>query len=258
MSTTNNLLSQKECSNAVAEWATLKCQYELLESMISPISVFNFSVEDCEWIKTHNENKMFHLYMGVHNGKIVLIAVPLNKAGEEITLDQYLNSEITTLESDLVITQEVLTKKIKSTTLSPNLVVTDRNENIQLPFENEPSVRKEISVHEILSWKYQCMDWFYHECNEYEGKRIFNNFLVPLSDLSRDDSEFEKVVCLFALKKSTILDKHLPTLLFVSVDKGSSRARFIEPDQLALENSKDFSTPCPPFCRQNTRFNIFD
>lgn len=255
----HNTLSKEKCMQAILKWDLVKGNYDSIKSLIQPNGIFSFSYEECNWLNTHNANDYFHTYSGVYDNKLIFIIVPIDKLGKEVDLPSYLTSAMTLLNNDLNLTEEIVIKKTKTTTLSKDLQVKSRREEIELPYENEPSIRENKSINEILTWRNECLDWFYYESKEFSGQRIFKTFKVPLADLVRNSPNVSEVVCLFGFRKSSILDKHVPTLIFVSVDKEKLQAKIVRSDEeIISDNTEDFASPCPPFCRDDSSFDVFN
>lgn len=254
-----NFVSREMCKKAIQEWSIVKEDYDLIKKIIIPNGIFSFSSADCNWLKEKNKYEYFHIYIGIYNKKLISIIVPLDENGKEIELDLYLTSELTTLKNELNLIEEKVVKTIKTTILSEDLKVKDYREEIQLPYSNTPSLSENKSLEEIRLWRNECLDWFYHESKMYDGKRIFKTFTVPRADLVRNSSNVSEVVCLFGFRKSTILDRHVPSLIFVSVDEDKSFANILKSgDEEIVDDTKDFASPCPPFCKDDGNFIIFN
>lgn len=249
------MLLKKECIQAIKAWEHVGENYLKIKSLINPKSVFSFNRTGCDWLNKYNKNDYFHTYVGILDNNLILIVVPIDKSGKEVNLPSYLISPLLPLTKDLNLIEKVVIKKIKKITLTKDLQVESRCEEIQLPFENEPSIRENLSVSEIQLWKNQCLDWFYYECNKYKGKRIFKTFIVPFADLVKNNQDVTEVHCLFGFNESTVYKKQVPALIFVAVDGIKQQAEIIRSNNNMLySNTGDFASPCPPFCREEDSF----
>ncbi len=255
------MLSKIECVQAIKKWETVRCEYLKVEKLINPTFAFNFSQKNCDWLNKNNDNSMFHTYIGVHDGKLILIVVPLDKNGKEIDLPNYLTSTLSPLKNDIILEEVDVTTTIKKTTLSKNLEVTKYSEENLLPIYNEPIIPERASLYDIEKWKNECLDWFYCECNDFKGKRIFRSFTVPFTNIAINDEKHDKVKAMFGFKNSSIYKRQIPVLIFVRIESHSSNAEIICSDSISTEsetNTKDYSQPCPPYCRNSLNFKIFN
>ena len=173
----------------------------------------------------------------------------VDENGIEVDLLSYMVSSLAPLSKDLNLVETVDIKKIKRTTLSTDLLIENVTEEIQIPFVNEPSLSENQALKEIQMWVNQSYNWFYCECNEYDGQRIVRTFKVPFSDLVKDNQNVSEVYCLFGFTQSTIYYRQIPVLIFVAVDEVISKSEFLTSGNTEMsENSSDFSSPCPPLC----------
>lgn len=254
----NNLLSRNMCVLAVNEWEIARKQYSEIEKLINPSSAFTLNPNECKWMNENNHNTYFHIYTGVHNGKLIMIFVPLDKSGNEIDLPSYLISELSPLNNDLNLMEKRVINNTRISTLSKDLELKNQYDEINRPFENEPSISENWSVNGIMSWKNQTLDWFYHEITEFKGLRIFRTFRVPLADLARNNPNLREVICFFGFKVSTIYNRLIPFLIFVALDEVTLHSEIIQPtDSESSGNTFDFDSPCPPFCREESSFTVF-
>src|SRR5690606_18138313 len=167
----------KECSHAIRTWNSARPHYSEIQRLIDPTSVFQVDRATCNWVNKHNKSKYFYTYIGVHEKQLVLILVPLDKEGKEEKLASYPAIPLEPLTKDLVLTEKEETIIKKKTTLSRNLSITHACEEIELPTYNTPAISEGNSLSDIEMWANSCLDWFYHECTDFKGKRIFKTFM---------------------------------------------------------------------------------
>lgn len=249
------MLQKKECTEAVNNWKTMKSDYSNISDLINPQSVFSFDKEQIAWIDNNNDNTNFHIYIGVYQNELIIIVVPLDKDGNEIDLPSYETSPLKPLAQDIHLIEKEETTKIKRTILSANLQITSYTEEYQLPTEKKPSVRQKTAIEEIESWSNQCLDWFYRECYEFEGLRVFNTFTIPFADLGKQNGETATIICLFAFKDSYLYQRPIPTLIFISVNSNLNAQVIESPID---GNAYNWSQPCPPFCKAEKKFIVFE
>lgn len=250
------MLSKEECVQAINNWEIAKSNYLTVSELFNPAAAFNFNQQDCAWINNHNNNSKFHTYIGVNNDELILIVVPLNENGEEIDLDAYLTSILNAQEHDLTLVERDVITTTQKTILSKKLELSKLYEEVELPTYNKPTLKENASLLDIEKWKNECLDWFYCECNDFGGQRIFRTFTVPFADLVKDDNNYNEVVVLFGFKNSTIYNRQIPILIFVAVNSETHHAKIIRSSALTT-NTKDYSRPCPPGCRKSNSYRIF-
>jgi hypothetical protein len=251
------MLSKTNCKLAINNWAITRKHYLQVKELIDPKSVFRFSREDCDWLNENNNNTYFHIYLGVHSSELILIVVPIDEFGKEVDLPSYMISSLAPLTKDLNLVETVDLKKIKRTTLSTDLLIENVSEEIKIPFENEPSLSEDQSLREIQKWATQCYNWFYCECNDYDGQRIVRTFKVPFSDLVKDNQNVNEVHCLFGFTQSSIYYRQIPVLIFVAVDGVNAMAKFLNSGNTDESgNTSDFSSPCPPLCDDTDSYRL--
>jgi hypothetical protein len=254
------MLSKKKCIQAINVWKETRNNFSKIKNIIDPTAVFNFTQDDCDWIKENNKNSSFHTYAGVDNDKFILIVVPLDTNGKEIDLDRYL-TKLTDLKNDITLIETDVVTTVSKTTLSKNLEITKYWKEVDLPIYNEPSITERASAKDIEKWKNECLDWFYYECNEHKGQNIFRAFTVPFADLAREDEKQGEVVALFGFKHSSIYQTQIPILVFVTIadETGAAEIMRVKNNETSSEtNTKDWSRPCPPMCKDKTDFTLLD
>ncbi|MCF8716323.1 hypothetical protein JM658_15945 [Joostella atrarenae] len=258
-----NKLNKENCIKAIQIWNEARCDYSKISKLIAPFSSFSFSLEDYLWLKHKNDYSFFHIYVGIHNSKLILISVPLNNQGKEKKLDFFIYSSYGPIANNLTLVEEDTFVTTKKTVLDKNLNVISYCENNNLPINNEPRISQRASVNDIELWKNNCMDWFYYECEKDNGENIFKAFKVPFSDADMliNDSKYNEIKILFGLKFSIVYQKSLPNLIFVATHssgkKDSRIIRGISVDTPEVMNTQDYSQPCPPFCRESDDFGLF-
>ena len=258
-----NMLSKEDCSLAIKTWDDTRSHYSKIKNLIQPATAFHFPKVDCIWLNENNNNKEFHTYIGVHKEFLILISVPIDEEGQEVDLDFYLAIPLKPLEKSINLIDEKKYTTIDKTTLSKKLEIISSTEKIEFPIINEPKMKERASVEDIIEWKNSYLDWFYKECTNYGGNGIFKTFSVPFSDLVNDDGKYNQVICLFAFKNSKVYNRLVPVLIFVAVDEETLDAKIIrninDPiDDDTDTNSADWSQPCPPFCKDDLDYKIFE
>jgi hypothetical protein len=253
------MLSKEKCIQAINVWKETRTNFSKIKKIIDPTAVFNFTQDDCDWIKENNKNSNFHTYAGVHNDKFILIAVPLDKNGKEIDLASYLTTKLTDLKNDITLIETDVVTTVSKTTLSKNLEITKHWKEVDLPTYNEPTITERASVKDIEKWKDECLDWFYYECNKADGKNIFNVFKVPFADLAREDQKKGEVVALFGFKHFSIYQMQIPILIFVTIADETGVARIMRTNNnqtISPTNTGDWSHPCPPLCKDKADYTL--
>jgi hypothetical protein len=246
------MLSKEKCIQAITVWKETRTNFSKIKKIIDSTGVFNFTQDDCDWIKENNKNSNFHTYAGVNDDKFILIIVPLDKNGKEIDLDRYLTTKLTDLKNDITLIETDVVTTLSKTILSKNLEITKYWKEVDLPTYNEPTITERASVKDIEKWKNECLDWFYYECKESKGQNIFRAFKVPFADLAREDEKQGEVVALFGFKYSSIYQMQIPVLIFVAIadETGTTEIMRANNNETASStNTKDYSQPCPPICR---------
>ena len=254
------MLSKEKCIQAINVWKETITNFSKIKEIIDPTAVFKLTQANCDWIKKNNKNINFHIYAGIHHDKFILIIVPLDKNGKEINLDKYLTTELTDLKNEITLIETDVVTTLSKTTLSKNLEITKYWKEVDLPIYNEPTITERASVKDIEKWKNECLDWFYYECKESEGQNIFRTFTVPFADLASEDEKQGEVVVLFGFKYSSIYQTQIPILIFVAIGDEAGTGEIIRNDNnetISQTNTKDWSHPCPPMCKDKTDFTLF-
>ena len=148
---------------------------------------------------------------------------------------------------------------VSKTTLSKKLEITKYWKEVDLPIYNEPTITERASVKDIEKWKNECLNWFYYECKETEGKNIFRTFTVPFADLAREDEKQGEVVTLFGFKYSSIYQTEIPLLVFVTIANETGDGEIIRTktnQTTSNTNTNDWARPCPPLCIDEVDFTL--
>jgi hypothetical protein len=258
------MLTKQECIDAIINWEITRSKYSRIESLIPSGSVFKFTPENLEWITKNNNSDNFHAYVGINDNNLILIIVPLNNGKEKLDLSFYLTSDLGTLEKELSIIETEVITTTKTTILSKNLAIKKYSEEVEGPGNNEPTIVEAVSVIDIERWKNHYKDWFYCECNDFNGQRIFRSFTVPFSDLNTNNkydkaNEYDEVIASFGFKDSFVCERVIPVLIFIAVNSTTQVSQIIrssDTDPLSGTNTKDYSQPCPPMCRLENNFAL--
>lgn len=238
-------LNREEYALATAEWANCLSNYLLIEKLIPTNYIFEMPKEQLDWIRANNEYKDFCSEMGIHDGKVILIFIPMDGKGKRKFLDETPYSVLCALENDLVLQEKQEYTVVKSSVLSNDLRRINNDANMYLPVTDKPVMGQDKAVDAIEAWRSEGMDWFYRECSEFEGTRIFKRFYVPAEDLCLSKPELANIKCSFGLKFNDIYQRMFVTLIFISfyeLYQGNQSAK-------TISNTYDWSQPCPPICR---------
>lgn len=242
MTTFNN----EDYAQAVSEWARCCANYQTLEKLIPTNFVFELGTDQIDWLKDINKNIDFCTEIGVYKGSMVLILCPLDDLGKRVPVTDYPYSVLAEMGGDLKLFEMQEYTVVKNAILSKDLRKVDHDANMFLPIANTPLLDQDKALDAIELWRDQGMTWFYRECNEFKGERIFKRFYVPAEDLTPVKENLSGIVCSFGLRYSDIYQRMLVTLIFISKygkdaeNNGSA---------LTISNTYDWSQPCPPICR---------
>mgnify|MGYP004096769727 CR=1 FL=1 len=251
------MLSKEQCKLAVNNWKITRPDYSKINELINPTSVFNFSPEDCQWISENSKKSDLHTYIGAFENQLFLIVVPLDTDGTELNLANYLATPLSPLAQELILSETDVVTTTKKTTLSTDLAVTKDVVENDLPTTNEPTITERVSVNDIEQWKNECSDWFYYESTNHGGERIFRTFEVPFADLTTEIEEHDSAVAFFGFKHSAIYNMQIPILIFVSLNSQTAQGKIMRNSEL-VTNTKDYSHPCPPACKNSANYTIFN
>ncbi|GEN77137.1 hypothetical protein [Chryseobacterium hagamense] len=239
-----NILSQEECQIAIAEWANCCADYEMIKKMIPTNYVFIFDASEIEWMKRENKNSDFCTQIGIFQGTLIAILYPMDAEGRQVRIDNYAYSTLQELQQDLRLMETAQYTLVKNAVLSKDLRTIDDNSDMSFPVSGKPMLPQDKALTAIESWRDEAMLWFYRECSEFSGSRIFRRFYVPSQDLIPSKPGLTHIVCSFGLKFSDIYQRMLPTLIFISFYKDLENNGSIE----KISNTYDWSQACPPSC----------
>lgn len=243
-----NTLSRDQFDVAVAEWTNRCSDYKSIQTLIPTNYVFNFDTEQTDWMAAQNKYTEFCAEIGVYEGKLIAILCPLDSRGQKLIVDKFPYSPLKALEGDLKLQETEQYMVIKNAVLSKDLQRIDYDSDTFFPVSNQPMLAQDIAVAAIESWRNDGMTWFYRECSEFKGSRIFKKFYVPAQDLTPTKAGLYRIVASFGLKYSEIYQRVLPTLIFISfykeLQEGNGSIQ-------TITNTYDWSQPCPPMCPFN-------
>ncbi len=245
-------LSKTEFFEAINLWDTKKKDFSEIQQLIHPAHIFYLSEAVCVWVKDNNEFNSFRVYAGVYNRSFVLIIRPLDENGKEKTLKEYFAVELQPLNNELTLVETDVVTTVYKTVLSKNLEIGKAWKEVDLPVYNEPTITERASVKDIECWKYDCLSWFFNEVHTTDGLNIFKYFTVPFADLDTQSDKKKEVIALFGFKFSSVFQKMLPVLIFVadSKENNTSEIMRLNQDQGSLTtNTRNWSSPCPPYCQ---------
>lgn len=240
--------SREQYEVAIADWTNLRGDFSALESLIPTNHIFHIPYDHIQWIKGNNEYKDFCTEIGLYNGQILLILVPLDSKGQRKVMEEYYYSVLSPLKSNLQLTEIQQFTVINNAVLSDDLKKIDRDSDTYFPVNNKPVMPQDKALDAIEQWRDQGSNWFYFECSEYQGSRIFQRFYVPAENLTPNQpgKTLESFICSFGLKYSDIYQRMLVTLIFISFYKTELQT---EHSLEMISNTYDWSQPCPPICR---------
>ncbi|WP_415328769.1 hypothetical protein [Chryseobacterium sp. MMS23-Vi53] len=236
--------SREEYDIAIQGWSMNCGNYSTIQNLIPTNYVFYLGHEEIEWLNARNENPKFCVEMGLYENQVIIILAPLDAAGQKIPMDDYCYAPLQELESDLTLTETEEYVLVKNAVLSKELTQVDNSSNMSYPIANQPMLEQDKALDAIESWRTEAMSWFYRECDEFKGARIFKKFFVPAQDLLPSKPGFTHAVCSFGLKFSDVYQRMLPTLIFISFYEDIENTGSIQ----ATSNTYDWSQACPPLC----------
>ncbi len=242
-----NALSKEQFNDATTEWAARCSDYTAITKLIPSNYVFTFEAEQILWMKKYNKYKDFCTEIGVFQGQLVAVLCPLDDRGQRMVVDQFPYSPLKPLDGDLRLVETEQYTVTKNAILSKDLQRIDDNSDTYLPVTNKPILAQDIAVAAIEEWRDEAMMWFYRECSEFKGSRVFKKFYVPSEDIYPKKDNLKRIICSFGLKNSAVYQRLLPTLIFISFYEelqGNGSAS-------TISNTYDWSQPCPPMCPFN-------
>lgn len=239
-------MNENDYRLAMAEWDRHRSDYFLITQLIQTNYVFDLSKEQLDKIKEKNKYVDACAQVGVFNGEMVLIFVPLDEKGYiDRSVVEYQYTTLKPLKGDLRLQETKEFTVVKNAILSSDLAKVDDNTNTFFPVSDQPILDQDIAVQAIERWRDEGMEWFFRECTEFGGQRIFKRFYIPMDDLFHPEPEVAGVTCSFGLRHNDIYQRMLVTLIFISFHEkllqGSSSK--------VISNTYDWAKPCPPVCR---------
>lgn len=236
----------KEYGVAIEGWNISCGNYSTLENLIPTNYVFNLTADQIMWLDNINKNSKFCVEMGVYNSQVVIILCPLDADGNKIAVDEYCYATLEELTQDLRLVETEEYVVVKNAVLSKELTKVDDSSNISYPIAAQPMMEQDKALAAIESWRSEAMTWFYRECDEFKGERVFRKFFVPAKDLMPSKPGLTNIVCSFGLKFSDVYQRMLPTLIFISFYENNAEENG---SIQKISNTYDWSQACPPICQ---------
>lgn len=240
-----NTLNREQCDAAFAEWDNCKGNYTTVKNLIPTNYVFNFDSDQINWMKTENRGNEFSAQIGVYQNQLIAVLCPLETDGQKKNVQDYPFSFLSELENDLNLVETEEYTLVKNAVLSKELRTIDDSSDMFWPISNKPMMEQDKAIEAIESWRNEATTWFYRECTEFEGTRIFRQFYVPAENLNPPKPGLSYMVCSFGLKFSQVYQRVLPTLIFISFYTILEGNGSIE----KISNTYDWSNACPPVCQ---------
>lgn len=236
--------NQEQYNLAVEGWMNSCGSYSTIQSLIPTNYVFNLSTDQIDWVKERNKCNDFCVDMGIYNDQVIIILSPLNSDGQKMPVDEYPYSELKELQQDLRLVETEEYTLVKNAVLSKDLRTIDDDSDMYFPVSNKPIMEQDKAIEAIEMWRNEGMTWFYRECTEFQGARVFRKFYVPSENLSPPKPGLTNIICSFGLKFSDVYQRVLPTLIFISFYADLENTGSIQ----TISNTYDWSQPCPPIC----------
>ena len=251
------MLEKSLCKAAIQEWKNIRGDYNKVKTLFFPHGSFVFDNRTCEWLLQHCDADEFHAYFGKHNESLVLICVPLTIQGEEADLSAYPCIEFTQITEELHLVETVITQAKNWVTLSPDMQITKNSYILDDPRTIETDVEDRIGLRELENWRTLGQDLLYKNCNSIETETP-QTFTVPLDDITPSGtmSNYSKD-CLLTIKQSELYPAFM-SFLFVEKTQEETQPQ----NRLGViynsvsTNSRNFAQPCPPFCKDKSKFKL--
>ncbi|SHG74327.1 hypothetical protein SAMN05421866_1387 [Chryseobacterium oranimense] len=239
-------MNENDYKLAVAEWGRCLSDYSKIANLIPTNYIFELSSEQIDKIKQQNKYVDICAEVGIYNGAVVLIFLPLDSQGHiDKSITEYQYTVLCPLKYDLRLQETKEFSITKNAVLSGNLTKVDDNTSTSFPVSEQPVLDQDIAVEAIERWRNEGMEWFFRECNEFGGERVFRRFYIPMQDLTHPYPEVIGIKCSFGLRYNDIYQRMLVTLIFISfhemLQEGNSES--------IISNTYDWAKPCPPVCR---------
>lgn len=239
-------MNENDYKLAAAEWSRYRSDYFLITNLIKTNYVFELSKDQIDIIKNQNKYVDACAEVGVFGGEMVLIFVPLNEKGYiDKSIVEYQYTTLQPLKHNIRLQETKEFTVTKNAVLSSDLTKVDGDTNTSLPITNQPILDQDVAIEAIERWRNEGMEWFYRECTEFGGERIFKRFYIPMEDLSHPYPEVAGIKCSFGLKYNDIFQRMLVTVIFISFHELLLEGESIE----TISNTYDWAKPCPPVCR---------
>lgn len=239
-------LDNRQYQMALEAWITSCRDFSALQSLVPTNYVFNLSSEQIQWIVQRNRNQEFSVEIGVYNNQLIMILCPLDERGQKLFINDFPYSILSPLSQDITLTQTQQYVVVNNAVISTDLRRIDNTSDTSFPVYSKPMMAQDKAVEAIEEWRNEGANWFYYECTEQGGTRIFNKFFVPSSNINPKndhDKAPTSIVCAFGLKYSDIYQRMMVTLIFISfygMNEGNGSIT-------TISNTYDWSQPCPPF-----------
>ncbi|NML71945.1 hypothetical protein HHL23_19400 [Chryseobacterium sp. RP-3-3] len=239
-------MNENDYKLATAEWNRYRSDYFLITNLIKTNYVFELSKDQIDTIKNQNKYIDACAEVGVFGGEMVLIFVPLNEQGYiDKSIVEYQYTTLRPLKHNIRLQETKEFTVTKNAVLSSDLTKVDGDTNTSLPITNQPILDQDVAIEAIERWRNGGMEWFYRECTEFGGERIFKRFYIPMEDLSHPYPEVAGIKCSFGLRYNDIFQRMLVTVIFISFHELLQEGESIE----TISNTYDWAKPCPPVCR---------
>ncbi|MCT2562754.1 hypothetical protein [Chryseobacterium herbae] len=240
-------MNENDYKLAVAEWRKCRPDYYLITQLIKQTNqIFELSKEQIDKIKEKNNYPDICAEVGVFENCMVLIFLPLDETGHiDKSVVEYQYTKLQVFKQNIRLQETKEFTVVKNAVLSSELTKIDDNTNTNLPVTNQPILDQDIAVESIERWKNEGMEWFFRECTEFGGERIFKRFYIPMADLSHPYPEVTGIKCSFGLRYNDIYQRMLVTVIFISFHQLLQEGESTE----TISNTYDWAKPCPPVCR---------
>ncbi|AYZ34532.1 hypothetical protein EGY07_02610 [Chryseobacterium indologenes] len=240
------MLRKEECQAAMDQWSLHLAHFPELKQLLPTNYIFEINTGHLDWMRKNSKYEEFCAAMGVYDAQVILILYPMDEKGYRKDMDEYPCTLLSPLQYDLRLQEIQQYTVVKNALLSKDLQDIDKNADMSFPISNKPVLEQDKALEAIEKWRNEGMEWFYQECTDYKGARIFTKFYVPTADLCLENVGLKRIVCSFGLKYNDIYGRMLVTLIFISFlenleNTGSSA--------LTEANTYDWAKPCPPVCR---------
>ncbi|MBL1219687.1 hypothetical protein JET18_02500 [Chryseobacterium sp. L7] len=239
-------MNENDYKLAAAEWGICVSDFNKVSGLIPTNYIFELTSEQIGKITEKNPYIDVCAEVGVHKGQLVLIFLPLDAQGhidKSVTEFQY--TSLGPLKHDIRLQETKEITVVKNAVLSSDLTKIDDNTNTSFPVAEQPILDQDIAVDAIQRWRNEGMEWFFRECNEFKGERVFRRFYIPKEDLVHPYPKVASMKCSFGLRYNDIYQRMLVTLIFISFHEILLQGT----TETFTSNTYDWAKPCPPVCR---------